>query len=575
MSYLARMIPVEIFSECPSPGEQEIFRRLKDDSYTKDWVVFHSIDLTHHRTQVSGELDFAVIIPGKGVLCLEVKACSRLRRNGGEWYYGNNNKPDRRGPFKQASEAMHSLRNKLSEKRPDLSKIVFWSAVLFPYLNFNEEPVEWHPWQVIDSRGFRAKPLSTLLLGVLEHARKFLEERPNACWYNPCSNEPTIEQCDAIVQALRPNFEYFEAPGARLKRIDNELKFFTQEQFISLDAMSVNPRVLFSGPAGTGKTVLAIEAARRSVAMGERVLFLCFNRFLGKWLEEQLGIFGPKIVVSTLHKYMMSVSGIQEVNSPGRHFWENEIPCAAIEKLLESSQDEILFDKLIVDEAQDVLRDNYLDLLDLSLKGGLATGRWMMFGDFEKQAIYDANVSLDHLKNERVRNAPVYSLRINCRNTPRIAYLVHLLGGLEPGYSKILRPDDLVEPELKYYSSSCSQELILTNILQRLYDEGYKGKQIIVLSPKAEGDCASNVNTKPWKERLKPYEIAGEGHIGFSTIHSFKGLEAPAVILTDIEHISDPVSVALFYIGVTRALQRLVILAHESAKSEVVSTLIR
>jgi hypothetical protein len=43
---------------------------------------------------------------------------------------------------------------------------------------------------------------------------------------------------------------------------------------------------------------------------------------------------------------------------------------------------------LVIDEAQDLLEDEYLDVLDLLVKGGLAGGRWAFFGDFERQAIY-------------------------------------------------------------------------------------------------------------------------------------------------------------------------------------------
>jgi hypothetical protein len=40
------------------------------------------------------------------------------------WYYGSSTNPDFRGPFKQAAEAMHSIRKKLSERRPDLAGVV-------------------------------------------------------------------------------------------------------------------------------------------------------------------------------------------------------------------------------------------------------------------------------------------------------------------------------------------------------------------------------------------------------------------------------------------------------------------
>ena len=49
-----------------------------------------------------------------------------------------------------------------------------------------------------------------------------------------------------------------------------------------------------------------------------------------------------------------------------------------------------LYDEIVLDEAQDVLRRSYLDVLDLRLGGGLAGGHWRFFGDFTWQRIYDA-----------------------------------------------------------------------------------------------------------------------------------------------------------------------------------------
>ena len=46
------------------------------------------------------------------------------------------------------------------------------------------------------------------------------------------------------------------------------------------------------------------------------------------------------------------------------------------------------FDKLIIDEGQDLIREEYLGLFDSMVTGGLANGNWEIYGDFERQAIY-------------------------------------------------------------------------------------------------------------------------------------------------------------------------------------------
>ena len=106
---MARMIPPVYDTESTPPGEVDVFNKLKEHA-PEDWVVFHSFDLPKHIRQQQGEMDFVVVIPDNGVVCLEVKSHQSVRRQAnGMWVLGAND-PDPRGPFKQANEAMHSLR---------------------------------------------------------------------------------------------------------------------------------------------------------------------------------------------------------------------------------------------------------------------------------------------------------------------------------------------------------------------------------------------------------------------------------------------------------------------------------
>jgi superfamily I DNA/RNA helicase len=227
---------------------------------------------------------------------------------------------------------------------------------------------------------------------------------------------------------------------------------------------------------------------------------------------------------------------------------------------------------LIADEAQDLLHDGYLDFLDLLVGGGLAAGRWMMFGDFERQALFDAaDVTLDDFRAARGA-APVYSLRDNCRNTPRIASYACLLGGLQPGYDSVLRPDEGPAPRMRYYDSAKNQPTMLEEILDGLYKEGYAGEDIVILSPAREGAAAQRLVDEPWRSRTRPYgESPDKGYVRWATVQAFKGMEAPVVVLTDISEVQGPRSEALFYTGLTRATDRLLVLADETVANDVVA----
>jgi hypothetical protein len=300
-----RLIPPTIAESTQSDGERAVFEALaaSPDPETSGWTVLHSFDIADHRRRLAGEIDFLCLVPGKGVLVVEVKGAHELRRQGGDWYYGRSHMPDHVGPFREASDAMHSLRRRVVKEHPELAHVPFWSAVCFPFIEFTESSPEWNDWQVIDRRALAAQPIARLTGQVLERARGLLAERGEP-WFHPEAAEPTPEQCRTLLSLLRPDFEFFESSASRHQRAEEEIRHYTEEQFEALDAIDLNPRIVFDGPAGTGKTLLAMEAARRAVNRGRKVLLLCFNRPLGRWLQEELADLHPGVRARTLHEHL-------------------------------------------------------------------------------------------------------------------------------------------------------------------------------------------------------------------------------------------------------------------------------
>ena len=575
---MAKLIPPVIDPDTKSPGERELFTRLKQDPGCDSWTVLHSLNLAEHVRQLQGEVDFVIVIPELGILCLEVKAHHEVRVEEGVWMFGRQRKRGR-SPFRQASEAMHSVRKQLLN-HPGLGGIVCWSAVLFTHTAFSQTSPEWHSWQAIGTRQYHSRPVSDLLAGVLKNAHAFLRER-RLGWYKADVRRPTEDECATITHLLRPSFEVLETPRERAKRLEGEVRRYTEEQYAALDAMTANRRVIFTGPAGTGKTVLALEAAKRAVAQGQRVLFLCFNQLLGRHLKEQCETLRPSVTTTTLHAYMRRIADVAVPENAPASFWQQELPMLAAESLLLKDDERHLYDEIIVDEAQDILRENYLDILDLSLRGGLAAGQWRFFGDFEQQAIYKANTQDDDMTLEtfqvtRSGGAALFSLRINCRNTPQISTLVELIAQLEPGYSRVLRQGGDLEPRLHSFSSQPEQLQLLTNELAQLYEEGYRGDDIVVISVLRDTDAAAaQLTASPWRQRLVPLATRPAGHIGYSSVHAYKGLEAPVIILTDVSHVRDKDAAAILYVGLTRALHRLIVLLNDRAKKDVLELFTR
>lgn len=568
------MIPPVFSPTNPSDGERRIFDLLRDDPHTNTWVVLHSQDIAQHVKQVVGEADFVVLIPSKGVLCLEVKGHKRVRRQGGAWFLGVG-EPDYRGPIKQATEATNSILKRVKLRSQDFSRTPFVWAVIFPFVAAVErfETDEWQPWQLVTAEDLKASSIGEVLLAVIEAERQRLANVDTARWFHLDQNALTFAQRDTLADLLRPDFELCETPRSAQQRRSEELHRYTQEQFGAIDAMEVNQHVIFDGPAGTGKTLLALEAARREAINGQRVALLCFNQLLSEWLREEAQSFGVPVTIRTLHSLLIEIAGLTAPNTGSTEFWEQELPARALEIMLDNGA-RWEFDAVIIDEAQDVLREGLLDVLECLVHGGWHDGRWRLFGDFTHQAIYNSPEWGFKELEKRAPTTARYSLRINCRNTPRIVEFVNLLAQPIPGYSKILRPNTGADPRIRYYKAN-RQTAVLEESLNQLLDDGFTASEIAVLSPKIDS-CALRAARSGISQLLEPIRNhQSTGRIGYGTIHAFKGLDRPAIVLTDIDDIASTRARALFYTAISRATDRLTILVNERAKPQVVGLLRR
>ncbi|MGP5396533.1 NERD domain-containing protein [Arthrobacter rhombi] len=544
---------------CPEdapPGEKSLYTAMNSSSETTDWIVLHSLGIADHVTQVEGEADFVVIVPGVGILVIEVKSHQTIhRRADGQWKLGRD-APTARGPFEQARGAMHSLRSFL-EKKIDLRSTPVLYAVWFTSVRARSmlpANPEWHDWQVLDSESLKAAPAA--ITRTLQAGTKHLNNKIKYFSYGGVG--PDHQAAEQIASVLRPRFELATVAGDRRRTRGAQLITFIEEQYRALDAASDNRAVLFSGPAGAGKTLLATEAARRETAMGRRGRLLCFNRFLGKRLSgEMADVNGLR--VGTFHQELLRLAGISRAPDEAEaSFWQEELPERAIEALLNGDGDQA-DDFLVIDEIQDIARESYLDVLDLMVAGGLKKGRLLLFGDFERQGIYENDRGREKL---RARSPYLMSHKLlqNCRNLPRIGFQVNLLGKLEPGYQKdqFRRQDDGVDPTVIPYKLGQDQSPALVQAVRSLQGEGFDLSEIVVLSPLRRSSTAETTSD-PWLRQVLHSADGTPGRKGrllHSTIQAFKGLEAPAVVVTDMDRAVANYE-SLLYVGLTRATDRL------------------
>lgn len=559
----ARMIP-NIYENNTPPGERKVFDLLKKDMGATGWVVLHSLDLAKHTINISGEADFVVLIPNEGIVIIEVKSHKAVKYDGYGWHLGHD-PVDIRGPFKQASQAMHSIRNVIDKRSRDYMKIPYISCVIFTEVDFTVRSPEWHEWQVVDRSKLGTLSISKILREIILKARILYSEKQLPWAKGEVYFVPQV--VEEVSKIMRPFFEAFILPRQEIKNESKRIVECTEQQYLALDYLGVNPRVFFQGSAGTGKTCLAIEAIRRDCIanpMGRRALF-CFNRNLADIIQQHFNIEGIDCIADTFSGWQCSYVKLTPPNEDKNEFWKNTVPRAVIEKVAESGKP--VFDFIVIDEAQDIFTENNLEVLNWILDKELTAGRWVFFADFENQSIQMRGriLSINDFK-QRFRVAYAEgSLTINCRNPKEVVSLIQLISPPTPGYTKILRDDEHNDPEYCFYETKEQQQAIVAKLLTTLCTQGYSASDIVILSPNAkESSCAFRLAMlNLWKSRIKPYSI-NERNIRYTSIHSFKGLESSIVILTDIEGDLDSLKKSILYVGMSRTLHRLFIVADKS-----------
>ena len=168
-----------------------------------------------------------------------------------------------------------------------------------------------------------------------------------------------------------------------------------------------------------------------------------------------------------------------------------------------------------------------------------------------------------------LRRVPdMMSLRLtsNVRTTPEVARFVAELIGEPTLYSEHRRSDDdQVSVERHTFTTMAEQQRLLADAVERILSEPFTVRELVILSPyarerSAAGQALANPATDARLTSRLGTSIDDATRIRWGSIHEFKGLEAPAVILTDVD-LSKGYHRDLLYVGAARATDRLVVLS--------------
>ena len=524
-------MPPKIYPPNPifkNNGERRVFETLVP-LLSDDDAILANLEMSDP-AEGDIEIDIVLLLKDYGCMVIEIKG-AHITFDKGSWIQSDPAGSHKIDPAGQSKRNMYSLREYLTSRWSQGILRCDW-MVAFPHSNIVDVRDPLLPISKViqkDGLPYSMRQIQTVLNTLRNHTLPAFDG-----WVDIALKILTpLAAQDADREAvLGNNYEF--------------IRSLTHERELILDQLEDNNRYYVKGPAGSGKTWLAFEQARRWSKQGLKVGILAYNRGLTSYMIKK-NLEVPEneksAWVSTFHDYATAIGST--AGSP--KFYSEEIDRYKDDLLSKSAalQDSQKFDAWVVDEAQDFL-PSWWETLKLSLRDPL-NGKIALFGD-------DQQLVFGH------RPAPegfFASLRLteNLRNSQQIANAV----------SKFVdKPTTARGPyafEIEYVEVKDGNTFeIADDVVAQLTDKEYwHPGEIALLTTK---------NRHPEHERQADHDRYGHWDslwtnedVFYCTVGGFKGLERPVVVLAIDGFHSDADQDDVLYVGMSRARDKLVVVA--------------
>lgn len=529
----------------PESHEEEIYASLS--LLPDDYTVIHSfrmIDKDQNGHISQREADFVIFHKQLGILCVESKA-GRIQCINGEWLYQNGVSMSHGGPYNQADSARWKLLARFGDVGLEhlRSRCRTNHAVWLPTVDCSQlGPILDGPEALRDI---------TLCKTDLGNPQPQIDRIMQINKREHPTDLTDTEAQQILDKVLLPTFDIIPSRGASYDY--NEFSFIRllRSQARVLDFLQDQKTAVINGAAGTGKTLIAIEYAKRCAKNG-KVLFLCFNKLLRDDIENRCTETG-NIDVYNIDGYACSIVG------SSKHRYQ------ALANWLIDKGESFEYDHVIIDEGQDfgiadiedaMLLDTFKSLIDLKPNGTMYffyDRRQFVQGSTIPRFIVEADSKL--------------TLYVNCRNTQKIAR--SSISSLKEGTrgNHALKSEIGNTPQLRLSMDPNELACFVDEQITELRHRGLS--DIVILTCKSiESSILSNFfvdNRTKWRR----------GNVPVHTVRKYKGLEADAVILVDVnenlwkrpEHDYEPDPGILFYTAASRAKHELRVIADMNEES--------
>jgi len=532
--------------ELVNSSERYVYEKLM--TLSDSWHVYANMQqhiLLYERVS-RGEIDFILTHPYFGIVLIEVKGHG-VFCNDGMWFRGEKRTKD---PYTQIEDARGNLIEFLYQNKEQFKPIIkeqkeiraitssVHTIVAFPYL------------PDFQNIGMKASRSNTLTQNDFENLTEFFQKNIPQKQFGKFEG---IQ--DKFREVILPNVNTAPLRGLT-KNLMDQMMSSTEEQKVVLNAiLENNAYVSVTGPAGSGKTVLAVEAARQAAENKNKVLFLCYNQNLSRFLSHLLSDL-PSIEVYSLFGFFSKINiNLKDV---GTSNLSPKDSAPLIADILNENFDKFNtdFDILIIDEAQD-----FSPLFWPTFELLTENKKWFLFAD-KRKAITHQDWVLPELNNHTWSNFPLTKY---LRSTKEISekvlnvyednYQATAINGLEPNFV-------LIE-ESGWAKGLDSLTKILEGLLEK---EKYQASQIQILVPHSR--YIEEVEQATYKPNQK---IGGIKEINIESIYKFKGLESEIVIMIipNLESLESETTTdikSLIYVGMSRATSMLIVIGDNAVK---------
>ncbi len=518
------------------------------------------------------EADVVIVHPNHGILVLEVKGGEPSRDHQGRWYAGARQLP--RSPFVQAEDAKHDLVRAITDLDggPRGDELRRGHAVVFPDADLAALP---RGHVLLGPEAPREIVIDADALSTPAKTRQALARVWGYWEGDRTRGRPlTLPEFDAVEEYLSPAVVIPRLVRRDVAEAKDRLVSISRAQELVLNQNRKLRRASVVGPAGSGKSLLAVEKARRLAREGWRTLYLCFNSMLASAVMHEIAAGAEpearRPTVSTFHGLCETLGGRAgtlgaKPAKPGQDWFDVALP-AALDDAITALPD-TRFDAVIVDEGQD-FRLGWLESIEF-LFDNPADGVFWVFHDPGQALSRDDEVAklglqeLDLFEDYR-SPAPVAALSARFYRGP--------------GEPVAVNPEGMRPVIVAAKPGRDTTEEVRRRLHDLLVTNGVKAWDIVVLS----GSAAHK--SLVWRQRTfgavelwsgaidadgqslglpadqVPEMPSDDGVVRFETVRRFKGLESPVVILCELPT-DEKREDQLLYTALTRATAHLIVIA--------------